>query len=81
MYDSDTLAQDSSAAQKVPERLSLDSPLCYFLSLYSHVCLFTAGAEAAAASLHAAQDSGPDAGLPGRHHHHDLHAAQGDTHT
>lgn len=36
-----------------------------------------AGAEAAAAPVHAAEDAGPDGGLPGRHDHHDLHAAEG----
>lgn len=74
MYDSETLAQDSAVAQKARTLLIVTrskGAACV------NVCLFV-GAEAAAASLHAAEDSGKNPRLPGRHDHHDLHAAEGD---
>lgn len=41
--------------------------------------LWFVGTEAAAASLHAAEDSGTKTGLPRLHDHHDLHATEGGT--
>lgn len=53
--------------------------LCVCVCVYE--CFFTygvfLGVKAAAAPLHSAEDSGTDPGLPGLHHHNDLHAAEG----
>lgn len=48
------------------------------ISVYPHISIYVVvGIKASAASIHTAEDSGTDAGLPGCYDHNDLHATQG----
>lgn len=81
MYDSDTLAQDSSAAQKARSyRNPLISDFYHqIVSEFTFDHVSVSGIKAAASSLHTAEDSGQNRELPGCYDHHDLHAPEGDT--